>query len=228
MRVRRNLAGALLIEPDILFTDEPTSGLDAVNTAMVREHLLARKDQGRTVVSTAHDMDTATAVCDRVAFIVDGRIAACDTPRAFRLAYARPELQVGYHTDDGLTSTGFPAARALLTTEFVLQRRHGVMVATALMTSLWGAVLTVLPTHVRAASVPWCAVGGSGDPRVLLHAGVGGIERSNGATAALGVEFAAALRRAHQKVASDSLVRIRAGRFRTSAVLLHLDHGRWS
>ncbi len=112
MRVRLNLARALLHEPDVLFADEPTAGLDPVNTGMVREHLLQQKRQGRTVVLTTHDMETATAVCDRVAFIVDGRIVACDSPRAFRLAHARPELQVEYRTDSGVTSARFPLGQA--------------------------------------------------------------------------------------------------------------------
>jgi len=112
MRVRLNLARALLHEPDILFADEPTAGLDPVNIGMVREHILEQKRQGRTVVVTTHDMDTAKAVCDRVAFIVDGRIVACDSPRAFRLAHARPELRVEYRTDDGVTSARFPLGQA--------------------------------------------------------------------------------------------------------------------
>jgi fluoroquinolone transport system ATP-binding protein len=112
MRVRLNLARALLHEPDVLFADEPTAGLDPVNTGMVREHILDQKERGRTVVVTTHDMDTATAVCDRVAFIVDGRIVACDSPRAFRLAHARPEVRVEYRTVDGVTAARFPLGQA--------------------------------------------------------------------------------------------------------------------
>ncbi len=112
MRGRLNLARALLHEPDILFADEPTAGLDPVNTGMVRAHLLEQKRLGRTVVVTTHDMETATAVCDRVAFIVDGRIVACDTPRALRLAHARPELRVEYRTPEGVASARFPVGEA--------------------------------------------------------------------------------------------------------------------
>ncbi len=112
MRGRLNLARALLHAPDILFADEPTAGLDPVNTGMVRDHLLEQKRQGRTVVLTTHDMETATAVCDRVAFIVDGRIVACDRPRAFQLAHARPELRVDYRTDEGVASARFPLGTA--------------------------------------------------------------------------------------------------------------------
>jgi hypothetical protein len=64
--------------------------------------------RGRTVFLTTHDMGTATAVCDRVAFVVDGRIVLCESPRALRLAYGRRELQVEYRTETGLARAAFP------------------------------------------------------------------------------------------------------------------------
>lgn len=112
MRIRLNLARALLHDPELLFLDEPTSGLDPVNAAIVRDHIRAEQQRGRTVFLTTHDMRTADEVCDRVAFVVDGRIAACDDPRAFRLRHGRPELRVEHRTDDGLTRTTFPLGAA--------------------------------------------------------------------------------------------------------------------
>ena len=53
---------------------------------MIRE----ARDGGATVFLTTHDMVTANELCDRVAFLVDGQIAALDSPRSLRLAY-RPE-----------------------------------------------------------------------------------------------------------------------------------------
>ena len=112
MRVRLNLARALLHEPELLFLDEPTSGLDPVNAAIVRDHIREAQRRGRTIFLTTHDMRTADEVCDRVAFVVDGRIAACDGPRAFRLRHGRPELRIEHRTDDGVTTTTFPLGTA--------------------------------------------------------------------------------------------------------------------
>jgi fluoroquinolone transport system ATP-binding protein len=108
MRQRLNLARALLHDPEVLFLDEPTSGLDPVNAEQVRALIRAEQARGRTIFLTTHDMGTATAVCDRVAFVVDGRIALCESPRDLRLAHGRRELRVEYRTDGGIARAVFP------------------------------------------------------------------------------------------------------------------------
>ncbi len=96
MRVRLNLARALLHRPHILFLDEPTSGLDPVTARGVREVIARERERGATVLVTTHDMTTADALCDRVAFIVDGRIAACDRPRTLKLRDRRRQIRVEF------------------------------------------------------------------------------------------------------------------------------------
>jgi fluoroquinolone transport system ATP-binding protein len=49
-------------------------------------------------------------LCDRVAFLLDGRISAVDTPRALRLAYGRPRVQVEFRTGGALQRAEFPLA----------------------------------------------------------------------------------------------------------------------
>ncbi len=112
MRMRLNLARALLHEPDLVFLDEPTAGLDPVNVAAVRTLVTRARDADATVFLTTHDMATATAVCDRVAFVVDGRIAACETPRSLRLAHGDPTLRVEHRTEHGLATSTFPLGAA--------------------------------------------------------------------------------------------------------------------
>jgi fluoroquinolone transport system ATP-binding protein len=101
MRMRLTFARALINEPDLVFLDEPTSGLDPVNARRVKSMILDLKARGRTVFLTTHDMATADELCDRVAFIVDGRIAALDSPSELRLARSRRVVRVGYRTLDG-------------------------------------------------------------------------------------------------------------------------------
>ncbi|MFD6951368.1 ATP-binding protein [Nocardiopsis sp. TSRI0078] len=92
MRMRLNLARALVNRPDLLFLDEPTSGQDPVRAALLREVVRGAAGAGATVFLTTHDMVTADLLCDRVAFVVRGRIAAVDTPRGFRMGHGRPGL----------------------------------------------------------------------------------------------------------------------------------------
>ena len=92
MRMRLNLARALINRPELLFLDEPTSGQDPVRSALLRGLVREAADTGCTVFLTTHDMATADLLCDRLAFVARGRIAAIDTPRGFKLRHGRPGL----------------------------------------------------------------------------------------------------------------------------------------
>jgi len=94
MRGRLTLARALLHRPGLLFLDEPTAGLDPVTARQIRHVIRDARDGGATIFLTTHDMTTADELCDRVAFLVDGRIAAVDRPRALRLAHGRRVVRV--------------------------------------------------------------------------------------------------------------------------------------
>ena len=80
MKARLNFIKALLHDPILLCLDEPTSGLDPTNSRMMKDIILAEKAKGKTVLLTTHNMQDATELCDRVAFIVGGRICALDSP----------------------------------------------------------------------------------------------------------------------------------------------------
>ena len=108
MKMRLNLARALLHRPDVLFLDEPTAGLDPNHAAQVHEVIRARAAAGNTVFLTTHDMDTVDQLCDRVAFLLDGRIRAIDTPRALRLAHGQPRVCVESRSDGQLRTSEFP------------------------------------------------------------------------------------------------------------------------
>ncbi len=77
MTKRVALARALALDPEILFLDEPTSGLDPISAGEF-DVLLRTLQQtlGLTVFMVTHDLETLNAVCDRVAVLADGRIAA--------------------------------------------------------------------------------------------------------------------------------------------------------
>lgn len=108
MQMRLTFARALLHDPELLFLDEPTSGLDPVNARRVKNMVLDLKARGRTIFLTTHDMATADELCDRVAFVVDGRIVALDTPAELKIARSQRLVRVEYRGDNGaLDSTEF-------------------------------------------------------------------------------------------------------------------------
>lgn len=79
MKQRINIVRALLTEPDILFLDEPTLGLDPQTTHLIRNFIYELNSQGVSVLLTTHDMLEAEELCQRVAIIDHGKIAALDT-----------------------------------------------------------------------------------------------------------------------------------------------------
>lgn len=94
------LAVAVVGRPDVLVLDEPAAGLDPqakeLLWAVVRQH----RRNGGTVLLTTHDMNEATELCDRVAVLVGGRVAACDTP-ARLVSELTTTSEVTFTTDSG-------------------------------------------------------------------------------------------------------------------------------
>ena len=80
MKSRLNFIKALVHDPKLLFLDEPTSGLDPTNNRMMKDLILEEKSKGKTILLTTHNMQDATELCDRVAFIVGGKLFALDSP----------------------------------------------------------------------------------------------------------------------------------------------------
>jgi phospholipid/cholesterol/gamma-HCH transport system ATP-binding protein len=80
MRKRAAVARALALDPEILFLDEPTAGLDPIaaeNFDRMTEDLA--HTLGLTVFLVTHDLDTLHAICDRVAVLYEGKVAALGT-----------------------------------------------------------------------------------------------------------------------------------------------------
>ncbi len=81
MRRRLEIARGLVHEPKIFFLDEPTTGLDPVSRVAVWEMLARLKhERDLTILVTTHYMDEADKLCDRIAIIDHGKLAALDSP----------------------------------------------------------------------------------------------------------------------------------------------------
>ena len=80
MKQRLHVARGLLHDPDVIFLDEPTIGLDPVGAREVRATIAELTRAGKTVLLTTHYMFEADALCDRIAVISRGEIAAEGTP----------------------------------------------------------------------------------------------------------------------------------------------------
>ncbi|UUV13389.1 ABC transporter ATP-binding protein [Clostridioides difficile] len=107
MKSRLNFIKALLHNPDILFLDEPTSGLDPSNSKVMKDIILSEKSKGKTIILTTHNMLDATELCDRVAFIVNGKISALDTPHNLIMSKGAIKVRYTYFDNGEKTSECF-------------------------------------------------------------------------------------------------------------------------
>jgi phospholipid/cholesterol/gamma-HCH transport system ATP-binding protein len=80
MQKRVGLARAIILDPQVVLFDEPTAGLDPYNTKQIQSKILELKKRGVTSILVTHDMPTASAVCDHLFLLLDGKIAAEGTP----------------------------------------------------------------------------------------------------------------------------------------------------
>ncbi len=85
-RQKLAFAVATIHEPRVLFLDEPTGGVDPVTRRRFWELIYMSASRGMTVFVTTHYLDEAE-YCNRVSIMVDGRIAALDTPAALKRTY---------------------------------------------------------------------------------------------------------------------------------------------
>jgi ABC-2 type transport system ATP-binding protein len=83
---RLALGCALIHQPPIVFLDEPTSGVDPISRRRFWNLISEIAREGTTVFVTTHYMDEAE-YCDRISIMVDGKIAALDTPANLKKHY---------------------------------------------------------------------------------------------------------------------------------------------
>jgi ABC-2 type transport system ATP-binding protein len=79
MRQKIGIASLLVHQPRVLFLDEPTNGLDPKSARLIKDVLRELCAQGATVFMSTHILEIAEHMCDRVAIINEGRLAAQGT-----------------------------------------------------------------------------------------------------------------------------------------------------
>lgn len=83
---RLEIAQAVLHHPLILFLDEPTVGLDPIARESVWEYVKVLAESGTTILMTTHYMEEADAMCNRVAILDKGNVAAIGSPKELKIS----------------------------------------------------------------------------------------------------------------------------------------------
>ncbi len=89
MKQKLALSCALVHRPEVLFLDEPTTGVDAVSRQEFWQMLRRLREQGMTILVSTPYMDEAV-LCDRIAFMQEGKILALDTPSGITTLFPKP------------------------------------------------------------------------------------------------------------------------------------------
>lgn len=79
MKRKLTIAAGIIHNPEILFLDEPTTGIDVASARQLRQLIADLHQAGTTIFLTTHYIEEAERLCDRIAFLVAGRIVRIDT-----------------------------------------------------------------------------------------------------------------------------------------------------
>jgi ABC-2 type transport system ATP-binding protein len=81
MKRKLTIAAGIIHRPQILFLDEPTTGIDVASARQIRQLVADFHHAGTTIFLTTHYIEEAERLCERIAFIVKGRIVRTDLVR---------------------------------------------------------------------------------------------------------------------------------------------------
>ena len=79
MKQKISIVISLIHKPEVIIFDEPTNGLDILTSKQVADYLKELKTKGHAIILSTHIFSVAEELCDEIAILVDGRIAAQGT-----------------------------------------------------------------------------------------------------------------------------------------------------
>ncbi len=74
MQQKLQIAATIINQPELVILDEPFQGLDPVNVDLIRRLIRELRDEGKTIILSAHEMHLVETLCERIALINRGRI----------------------------------------------------------------------------------------------------------------------------------------------------------
>ena len=107
MKSKLNFARSLINDPEVLFLDEPTTGLDPVSSRLIKNIILQKKKEGKAIFLTTHNMNDADELCDRVGFIVEGKLTLIESPRELKIRHGKKIVKLEYLKEGELHQQDF-------------------------------------------------------------------------------------------------------------------------
>lgn len=127
MKSKLNFARSLINNPEVLFLDEPTTGLDPVNSRLIKNIILEEKNKGKAIFLTTHNMTDADELCDRVGFIVEGKLVLIEKPKELKIRHGKKIVKVEFLENGGLVSQEFDLKNLAENKNFINLLRKGTV-----------------------------------------------------------------------------------------------------
>jgi ABC-2 type transport system ATP-binding protein len=108
MKRKVAIARSLLHDPAILIYDEPTSGLDPMTSRFIVDYIRDLRNQGKTVILSAHNLYQVEAICDRIMILRRGHITAMGNLEELRSLFGTVSYSIYYTGGDEGRISGLP------------------------------------------------------------------------------------------------------------------------
>ena len=102
MKRKVSIARTLIHDPDLLILDEPNSWLDPLTSFFIIDYCKKLREQGKTIILSAHNLFHVEYICDRVAIMKNGKLMVFDTMDNIRKSLGKREFQVVFKKDEKL------------------------------------------------------------------------------------------------------------------------------
>ncbi|MBU0559411.1 MAG: ATP-binding cassette domain-containing protein [Bacteroidetes bacterium] len=90
---------AVLHDPDFIILDEPFSGLDPINTNLLREIIMEKKQEGKVIILSTHFMDFAEKMSDHIAMIDHGKVIMNDSLQNIKSKFGQRNITLTHSGD---------------------------------------------------------------------------------------------------------------------------------
>lgn len=150
MKIRLNFVRALINDPKFLFLDEPTNGVDPANSRIMKDMIHEFRQGGGSVFITSHIMGDIDELCDRVAFISEGRLREEGSPRDLKIKYGKRTVNVEYRENGALHSKLFSMDEIKTETFFKMLREKEIETIHSGETTLEEIFIKVTGVKLRA------------------------------------------------------------------------------
>jgi ABC-2 type transport system ATP-binding protein len=152
MQRRLNIAVGLVHEPELLVLDEPTVGVDPQSRNHIFETVRTLRASGMTVIYTSHYMEEVEALCDRVAIMDDGAIAALGTIPELVATYAGRGIEIEISGDAAVAERAV-VAHATVTREGKVLRVEPSAGLAPVIAAIEASGVTIARIESRQASL---------------------------------------------------------------------------